>query len=92
MYEQVGRGDHGTKISDPTVIRIKEVGSLILFSTSSGDTINKTRVDLGTILGSSGSPRGPLEGPRDTENARNFLGLSLERPGGGPWGGFGGLG
>ena len=64
------------------MIKIKEVGSLILCSTSSGGTINKNRVDLGTILGSSGGPRGSLEGPRGTENARNFLGASLERPGG----------
>ena len=78
--EPVGLVDHGTKLSDPTVIKIKEDGSLILCSTSSGGTSNKNRVDLGTILGSSG-PRGSLEGPRGTENARNFLGASLERPG-----------
>ena len=67
------------------MIKIKEVGSLILCSTSSGDTINKNRVDLGTILRSSGGPRGipggPMDGPRGTENAPNFFGASLERPG-----------
>ena len=63
-------------------MKIKEVGSLILCSTSSGGTINKNRVDLGTILGSSGSPRGSSGGSKGTENAPNFLGASLERPGG----------
>mgnify|MGYP006064136755 CR=1 FL=1 len=84
----VGLGDHGTKINDPTVIKIKEVESLILCSTRSGGTSNKNRVDLGTILESSRCPRGSLEGPRANENASDFL---LARPGG-PWGGFGGLG
>ena len=73
------------------MIKIKEVGSLILCSTSSGGTINKNRVDLGTVLGSSGGHRGPLEGPR----APKMLPIFSERPWsvlGGPWGGFGGLG
>ena len=61
------------------MIKIKEVGSLILCSTSSGGTINKNRVDLGTVLGSSGGPRGS-EASKGAENAPNFLGASLERP------------
>ena len=68
------------------MIKIKEVGSLILCSTSSGGTINKNRVDLGTILGSSGGPRGSSGGSKGTENAPNFLGASLERPWSVLWG------
>ena len=62
------------------MIKIKEVGSLILCSTSSGGTINKNRVDLGTVLGASGGPRGSSGGSKGTENAPNFLEASLERP------------
>ena len=67
------------------MIKIKEVGSLILCSNSSAGTINKNQVDLGTVLRSSGGPRGSSGGSKGTENASNFLGASLERPGGTLW-------
>ena len=69
------------------MIKIKEVGSLILCSTSSGDTVNKNRVDLGTVLGSSGGASGSSGGSKGTENASKFLGASLERA----WSVLGGL-
>ena len=37
---------------------------------------------MGTVLGSAGGPRGASGGSKVTENAPNFLGASLERPGG----------
>ena len=54
------------------MIKIKEVGSLILCSTSSGGTSNKNRVDLGTILRSSGSPRGSSAGSKGHRKCSQF--------------------